>query len=103
MRSELVHVEDVIVKFDGRGTLVLPPESSPAAVEVEYCFEFHRTQGRSATNPYSGEEAKGTVKLPAGMDVRNGVYLLRLSDGREQWVMKDGKSWSFSTAGAATG
>lgn len=96
-------MEYVSVKFDGRGTLVLPPETSPASVEVEYCFEFSRTPGRSPTNPYSSDEAKGTVKLPAGMDLQNGVYLLRLSDGREQWVMKDGGNWSFSTAGAATG
>jgi len=91
------------VKFHGRGTLVLPPGSAPASVAVEYCFEFHRTPGRSPTNPYSRDEAKGTVELPPGVELQNGVYLLRLSDGREQWVMKDSGNWSFSTAGAATG
>lgn len=95
--------EDMIVNFEGRGTLVLPPESSPASIEVEYCFEFHRTPGRSATNAYSREEAKGRVKVPPGTNLQNGVYLLRMSDGREQWVMKDDEDWSFSSAGAATG
>jgi hypothetical protein len=91
------------VKFEGRGTLVLPPGSSPASMEVEYCFEFHRTPGRSPTNAYAREEATGTLKVPPGTDLENGVYLLRMSDGREQWVMKDNQNWSFSSAGAATG
>jgi hypothetical protein len=93
----------MIVKFDGRGTLLLPPGSSPASIGVEYCFEFHRTAGRSSTNAYSREEAKGTLKTPPGTNLQNGVYLLRMSDGREQRVMKDDDDWSFSSAGAATG
>lgn len=91
------------MKFDGRGILVLPPGSSPASIEVEYCFEFHRTSDRSPSNAYSREEATGTVRVPPGTDLQNGVYLLRMSDGREQWVMKADQDWSFSTAGAATG